>query len=108
MSTFYWDSARFLTRNDGNVNERALCNALVVLNQPIIEKKTVFELLWKQTSLKIYADGGANRVYDAFVGSEKLSEYIPNYICGDLDSLRDDVRDYYVAKVRMSDRSSLC
>lgn len=33
---------------------------------------------------------------DAIYG---LSKYLPDLIKGDLDSLRDDVKDYYISKV---------
>ncbi|CAG8605811.1 4090_t:CDS:2 [Paraglomus brasilianum] len=98
MSVFHWDTARFLKSYDRNVDENAPCYVIIVLNQPITMKNNTFEPLWKQSLLKICADGGANRIYDAFVGSNKLSEYIPDYICGDNDSLRDDVREYYLSK----------
>ncbi|CAG8677418.1 2712_t:CDS:2 [Cetraspora pellucida] len=49
--------------------------------------------------MKICADGGGNQLYEAFEGTDKQHMYIPHYIRGDLDSLRDDVRDFYSSKV---------
>ncbi|CAG8772999.1 47_t:CDS:2, partial [Racocetra persica] len=43
--------------------------------------------------------GGGNQLYEAFEGTDKQHMYIPHYIRGDLDSLRDDVRDFYISKV---------
>ncbi|CAE6527950.1 unnamed protein product [Rhizoctonia solani] len=53
--------------------------ALIVLNQPF---------------RKIFADGGSNRVYDAFDPKERL-RYLPHYIRGDMDSIRPEVRSWY-------------
>ena len=35
--------------------------------------------------------------------NERIRRYTPDLIKGDLDSLREDVRDYYTAKVRSRD-----
>ena len=70
-------------------------------------------------SIRYCADGGANRVYDVFgdddacvcrhAASQSVlggpdwhskDRFIPDLIKGDLDSLRDDVRQYYASKVR--------
>ena len=52
--------------------------------------------------VRIVADGGANRLYDALSegdmqknGLLSMSEYVPDIIRGDLDSIRPDVMDYY-------------
>ncbi|KAG2734781.1 hypothetical protein G9P44_002787 [Scheffersomyces stipitis] len=98
------------------VNSRDNChrNALVILNQSL----TGIDVprLWSNTELHVCADGGANQLYDYFeadtksqshLATEQTSEqasdlirrqYIPQFIVGDLDSLRDDVRDYYERK----------
>jgi len=49
-------------------------------------------VVWRNASIRICADGGANRLY------EYDKNLIPNYIIGDLDSIRDDVKNYYQAK----------
>ncbi|KAH6913031.1 thiamine pyrophosphokinase [Coprinopsis sp. MPI-PUGE-AT-0042] len=41
------------------------------------------------------ADGGANRLYDAFQDDATRLRYLPDLIKGDLDSIRPDVRDFY-------------
>lgn len=51
--------------------------------------------LWLTSSLHICADGGANRLYDYFSDPDIRHQYIPDFIVGDLDSLRVDVRSYY-------------
>ncbi|OCL03216.1 thiamin pyrophosphokinase-like protein 1 [Glonium stellatum] len=69
---------------------------LLILNQPIANYE-VFERLWRHTRFRICADGGANRLYDMFNVDRKhaRSNFLPSIIHGDLDSLRDDVRQYY-------------
>ncbi|KAL9593025.1 MAG: hypothetical protein Q9179_006154 [Wetmoreana sp. 5 TL-2023] len=48
--------------------------------------------------MKVYADGGANRVKDMNLteGEEKIT--LPELICGDCDSIRGNVQDYYVSR----------
>lgn len=50
--------------------------------------------LWSMAKVKICADGGANRLFDSFSAAERL-HYVPDLIKGDLDSLRQDVREFY-------------
>ncbi|KAJ4289160.1 thiamine pyrophosphokinase [Kalmusia sp. IMI 367209] len=71
---------------------------LLILNQPITDF-AVFARLWTRSRYRLCVDGGANRLYDMFGGDEACrAGYIPNAIHGDLDSLRDDVRAYYVGR----------
>lgn len=71
-------------------DDPATKNVLVILNSPIRKPPSLlFQRLWDSASFRVCADGGANRLHDA------TNEYIPNAIRGDLDSLRQDVRDYY-------------
>ncbi|KAL5034573.1 thiamine pyrophosphokinase, variant 2 [Batrachochytrium dendrobatidis] len=46
-------------------------------------------------SVRICADGGANRLYDTLGTDELRKRYLPDCICGDLDSLRPQVRQFY-------------
>jgi thiamine pyrophosphokinase len=70
--------------------------ALIILNSPIKKPPSpIFQKLWHLSSFRVCADGGANRLYDATSGS---LEYLPDLIIGDLDSLRDEVRDYFKGK----------
>jgi thiamine pyrophosphokinase len=48
--------------------------------------------MWNRTEWKLCADGGANRLFDSF------PELLPTAICGDLDSIRKDVKEYYLKK----------
>lgn len=88
--------------------------AMVILNTPIAKPPSpLFEYLWKSSSFHVCADGGANRLWEATKdiistthtsttnsssGKEESLCYLPDVIRGDLDSLRDSVRDYYASK----------
>ena len=73
---------------------------LIVLNTPglskdLIQSDSIFQRLWDISSLRACADGGANRLFDA-TNEKKLAElYIPDFVRGDLDSLRSEVRSFY-------------
>ncbi|KAI0925984.1 hypothetical protein AcV5_008566 [Taiwanofungus camphoratus] len=76
--------------------------ALIILNQPF--SFPLVHRLWDACIWRCCADGGANRLYDTLksrLQSEQdrdlRSLYIPDLIKGDLDSLRDDVREFYAA-----------
>lgn len=56
--------------------------------------------------LKYCADGGANRLFDSRHVLGDGDSYLPDLIKGDLDSLREDVREYYKSKVRLVPSSS--
>ncbi|KAI3436160.1 hypothetical protein D9Q98_002217 [Chlorella vulgaris] len=58
--------------------------------------------LWHTATLRVCADGGANRLYDELPGmlpgesAEAVrAQYLPTAIQGDLDSIRPDVVDFY-------------
>lgn len=74
---------RYLT---GDKNPR-LC--LLVLNGSL--QGVNVEHLWHHTALRVCADGGANRLYDHFNGKN----FIPDFVAGDCDSIREDVKEYY-------------
>ncbi|RLN53337.1 hypothetical protein BBJ29_000438 [Phytophthora kernoviae] len=54
--------------------------------------------MWSSAQLTVCADGGANRLYDRGVKLEAQDLMVPDYIKGDLDSLRDDVKEFYTSK----------
>lgn len=70
--------------------------ALIILNTDL--SKIPLRSLWKNSIVRVCADGGANRLHDYFPTEEERAQYLPNYITGDCDSLRKDVSDYYSAK----------
>ncbi|ORX49108.1 thiamin pyrophosphokinase 1-like protein [Hesseltinella vesiculosa] len=81
---------------DPNAKPNPFC--LIILDQPLTHVK-LFERLWDRATFKFAADGGANRLYDAFKDTPTLLEkYVPDEIAGDMDSLRDDTKDYYESK----------
>lgn len=71
-------------------------NVLLILNQAI--KNIDLRKLWKSSRLCICADGGANRLYDYFTNDEERKQFIPQFIVGDCDSLRDKTEIYYQEK----------
>ena len=52
-------------------NEAAPSTALIILNEPIQHARLL--QLWDKTSLHIFADGGANRVYDVLSPEERIA-----------------------------------
>ncbi|KAF9271929.1 thiamine pyrophosphokinase Thi80 [Linnemannia elongata] len=72
--------------------------ALIILNQPILIHRTLFNNVWQNATYRFCADGGANRLYDLLKTDEERSRFLPDYIRGDLDSLRDSVKNYYQSK----------
>ncbi|KAF2846646.1 thiamine pyrophosphokinase [Plenodomus tracheiphilus IPT5] len=95
IDTFY--PAKFLAES-AHTEQSPSPPYLLILNQPIAHFDA-FSRLWKHSSFRVCADGGANRLHDMFGGHlETLREqYLPDLIHGDLDSLRDNVREYYVS-----------
>lgn len=63
-----------------------------------LHSSELFWNLWSHAQLTVCADGGANRLYDRSVELEAQDLVTPHYIKGDLDSLRDDVREFFTAK----------
>jgi len=63
--------------------------ALIILNQPF--STTLLHRLWESCQWHCCADGGANRLFDARI------LFKPNLIKGDLDSIRNEVREYYTS-----------
>ncbi|KAF5000156.1 hypothetical protein FGRMN_1970 [Fusarium graminum] len=85
--TFDWRPAKLL--QDYNIGQEF---ALLILNQPL-KNGVNLRKLWKNSSVRVAADGGANRLH-------KLSSFHGKYsnlqlIIGDLDSLTPTVRDFY-------------
>jgi len=78
-------------------NDRNEKMALIILNMPIQasgSSKSLFERLWQCAIFRVCADGGANRLYDA-TSSTHASSFVPNLICGDLDSIQPNILQYY-------------
>ncbi|PHH84457.1 hypothetical protein CDD83_1909 [Cordyceps sp. RAO-2017] len=86
--TFEWHPAKLLQDQESSPNF-----ALLVLNQPLKRNKNHLRRLWKKSSLRIAADGGANRLHELSSFRGKFSNL--QAIIGDLDSLSPSVRDFY-------------
>jgi thiamine pyrophosphokinase len=68
-------------------------NQLLMLNSNSFSARIAKDI-WPACGFKVCADGAANRLHDGMVDSERAS-YVPDFILGDLDSLRADVSAYY-------------
>ena len=75
--------------------------ALVILNVehlrtdvPQFGAAARFTHLWRQSSLRLCADGAANRLHDSLDETAR-ARMLPDLITGDLDSLRGDVATFY-------------
>ncbi|KNA20522.1 hypothetical protein SOVF_051370 isoform B [Spinacia oleracea] len=73
--------------------------ALVILNQRL---PRFAPLLWEHAKLRVCADGGGNRLFDEipqfFPEQNPIdvrNRYKPDVIKGDMDSIREDVLDFY-------------
>jgi thiamine pyrophosphokinase len=82
---------------DSFQDKNTVSSALIILNQPIDEKNEGFlKLLWSKSSVRLCADGAANRLYEWSIRHNFELNYVPDYICGDLDSLRPEVKEFYI------------
>ncbi|TIC16065.1 hypothetical protein E3Q11_02216 [Wallemia mellicola] len=78
--------------NDLFNNNNKTC--LILLNCPI-NNWDLFNRLWSTASLKICLDGGANRLLEASRKHSNPSNYFPDYIIGDFDSITEESRSFY-------------
>ncbi|RPB23367.1 thiamine pyrophosphokinase [Terfezia boudieri ATCC MYA-4762] len=82
-----WDPSSFRNQPHGYV--------LLLLNQQI-KDITFLKYLWTNAKFRVCGDGGGNQLYDA-LDEKQRGAYTPNAICGDLDSLRPEVQEYYAS-----------
>ncbi|KAM0793285.1 hypothetical protein ACM66B_000746 [Microbotryomycetes sp. NB124-2] len=59
MSRKRWNTSTFLTSNNTQQN------ALIILNTPLVHD-ALFQEIWRAASVRICADGGANRLYNRY------------------------------------------
>lgn len=87
---FEWQPLKHLVTAQANA-------ALIILNQPIrnaIDDK--LDVLWRHSSLKLCVDGGTNRVFEwCERRGVDASGYLPDVICGDLDSIEPHIMEFY-------------
>ncbi|KAJ1415672.1 thiamine pyrophosphokinase [Ochromonadaceae sp. CCMP2298] len=68
-------------------------NHLLMLNSNSFSARIAAHI-WPACGVRVCADGAANRLHDA-MGVGDRAAYVPDFILGDLDSLRADVSAYY-------------
>ena len=75
-------------------------DSLLILNQCINLPFALFQQIWESRPIRICADGAANKLYDYVKDNsnscEEIEKYIPDYIVGDLDSIKDDIIEFYL------------
>jgi thiamine pyrophosphokinase len=71
--------------------------ALIILNQPLSLRPSLYSTLWANSIYKVAADGGANRLHELNASSESPDLDI-DLVIGDLDSLSLDARKYWEKK----------
>lgn len=92
-----WDPSPFILPSTRDAVPRY---AMVLLNSPIDARQIGhFKHLWQSASLRLCADGAANRLLDSF-GAAAFDGQIPlpNAILGDLDSIRPDTQRFFESK----------
>jgi len=104
-SPTHWSLSFFQTRDEASRSK----TALIILNQPF--SKGLLRRLWHATDWHCCADGGANRLHDSLNGdaidttttamtttvsemADRVDDYLPDLLKGDLDSVREDVRRF--------------
>lgn len=65
-------------------------SVLILLNTPANDS-AFLKALWPAADMVVVADGAANRLLRC-LGVADASSFVPNLICGDMDSLTDDTR----------------
>ena len=82
-------------------------SCLIILNQNLRGLEAVVRKFWHRFSLHMCADGGANQLHDM---TESPELYLPHTVCGDLDSARPEVLQYYQQRgsrvLKLSDQDS--
>ncbi|ORY52036.1 Thiamin pyrophosphokinase [Rhizoclosmatium globosum] len=91
-------STYLLPPNPGTETDDAPAKvALIMLNQPLCAPRHL-QNLWSHASIRLCADGGANRLYDLFTTDQERLKFLPDVIRGDLDSVRPEVKDWYASQ----------
>lgn len=91
------DFLNFLNDENKNLDSINLSSpfSLIVLNSSSLTF-SVIKKLWNHAIFTVCADGGANHLYNSCIEfNEDKLKFIPDYIVGDLDSIRTEVKDFY-------------
>lgn len=84
-------------RSDFLLSDRppgSIPSTLIIVNSPTINA-ALLRVMCDHSSEIVCADGGANRLHDALTDQDLRSRHIPELICGDFDSIRQDVLAFY-------------
>ncbi|GME76201.1 unnamed protein product [[Candida] boidinii] len=85
-----------IKHGDGDNDDVDFIPCLGILNQKINLPISNFTKLWNNSVLKVCADGGANQLYNYILtNSLDPKDYVPDFIIGDLDSIKQKVINYY-------------
>jgi thiamine pyrophosphokinase len=96
----FWSPFGILSSKHGkaqqhpNAPEKQKDFAVIVLNQPLELRDSIYERLFQNAIGKVAADGGANRVHELNQKRDRASALELDYIIGDLDSLTPDSEAY--------------
>ena len=71
--------------------------AIIVLNQPLELRASIYQTLFDNSIYKVAADGGANRLHDLHLANPESSLDV-DCVIGDLDSLAPTTRKYWEDK----------
>lgn len=71
--------------------------ALVILNQPLELRASLYAKIWKNSIYKVAADGGANRIRD-LNKSHPGNDLTVDLVIGDLDSITSEATKYWEDK----------
>jgi len=91
-----WNPFQVFSQHEEKCREQSK-NALIILNQPINrDNESKLVKLWSNCSIRICVDGGMNRLHEWAQEQNATSTYVPDFICGDLDSIDRAVFDRYL------------
>jgi thiamine pyrophosphokinase len=71
--------------------------ALVILNQPLELRASLYAKIWKNSVYKVAADGGANRIHDLNTANQGEDLEV-DLVIGDLDSITPAATKYWIDK----------
>ncbi|KAG0349205.1 cAMP-dependent protein kinase subunit [Podila humilis] len=72
--------------------------ALIILNQPILIQRHLFENVWRNDSVRMVEPTVCMIFSRQIKNGKSNAKYLPDFIRGDFDSLKDHVKDYYASK----------